>query len=366
MTLLLRWAAAAVALVHRVFVRFVVCGGLGVGAGPGWRAPSAGGGLGAWIEFAGGLCPLTPWKTPSPSRRPSRLCRGLRGSLSLAAALSGGLTREGPWALGAGVLVFNIGVYGVLRFAGFAGRGRRGGGSDSDPCNGWTFGALGARARSGALAGGRAGDGRPSGRNLGRNPRGGIEGIGRRRVRPRPRSPGWRIAAGRRWRHCFWSCWRRLAAGVAAASSPRAAYAETRLARPGARGWNACLALRPGRRFEAERSAQRHGVPGHDRRQHGANFGGGQIAWILGAVLQVATDQPEYVGLTVGMQVQRRGEPQQCRTVVVRTDERGASRSPAGRSAPESRGTRTTVKRSARTVRGMASTERISSRQAAA
>ena len=116
MTLALRRAADAVALVHLAFVLFVVFGGLLV-----WRWPRLAGfhlpavGWGAWIEFAGELCPLTPLENH---------LRQLTGAAGYAGGFidhylwpllyPAGLTREGQWALGAGVLVFNIVVYGVL------------------------------------------------------------------------------------------------------------------------------------------------------------------------------------------------------------------------------------------------------------
>ena len=116
MTLALRRAAAAVALLHLGFVLCVVLGGLWV-----WRWPRLvwlhlpAVAWGAWIEFAGGLCPLTPWEN---ALRQAVGQAGYAGGFvdhSLWPLLyPAGLTREGPWALGAGVLVFNIVVYGVL------------------------------------------------------------------------------------------------------------------------------------------------------------------------------------------------------------------------------------------------------------
>ena len=116
MTLLLRLAADAVALLHLAFVLFVVFGGL-----PVWRWPR----LawlhlpavlwGGWIEFAGWTCPLTP------------LENALRRAVGEAGYAGGyidhylwpllypaGLTREGQWALGAGALILNGAVYGAL------------------------------------------------------------------------------------------------------------------------------------------------------------------------------------------------------------------------------------------------------------
>ena len=116
MMLPLRLAANAVALLHLAFVLFVAFGGL-----PVWRWPR----LawlhlpavlwGGWIEFAGWTCPLTP------------LENALRRAVGEAGYAGGyidhylwpllypaGLTREGRWALGAGVLILNGAVYGAL------------------------------------------------------------------------------------------------------------------------------------------------------------------------------------------------------------------------------------------------------------
>ena len=127
MTLALRLAADAVALLHLAFVLFVVFGGLLVCRWPrlAWlHLPAVA--WGAWIEFAGGLCPLTPWEN------------ALRRAVGQAGYAGGfvdhylwpllypaELTREGQWALGAGVLVFNIVVYGVLLIRRARSPGRR-------------------------------------------------------------------------------------------------------------------------------------------------------------------------------------------------------------------------------------------------
>ena len=116
MTLMLRRVADTVALVHLAFVLCVAFGGLRV-----WRWPALAWlhvpavAWGAWIEFAGWTCPLTP------------LEHGLRQAVGEAGDAGGfidhdvwpllypvGLTREGQWAWGAGVLVLNGVVYGVL------------------------------------------------------------------------------------------------------------------------------------------------------------------------------------------------------------------------------------------------------------
>ncbi len=116
MTLPLRLAADAVALFHLAFVLFVAFGGLLVYRWPRlvWlHLPAAG--WGALVEFTGWICPLTP------------LENHLRRAVGEAGYAGGyidhylwpllypaGLTREGQWALGGGVLAFNIVVYGVL------------------------------------------------------------------------------------------------------------------------------------------------------------------------------------------------------------------------------------------------------------
>ena len=116
MTLFLRLAADAVALVHLLFVLFVVFGGLLVGRWPrlAWlHLPAVA--WGGWIEFASWMCPLTP------------LENHLRQAVGQAGYAEGfidyylwpllypaGLTREWQWMLGAGVLAVNGGVYGLL------------------------------------------------------------------------------------------------------------------------------------------------------------------------------------------------------------------------------------------------------------
>ena len=127
---LFRLAADAVALLHRAFVRFVVGGGLRV-----WRWPRR-----AWlhlpavawgvlIEFTGWMCPLTPLEHHLRQIiGQAGYAGGFIDHYLLALLYPVGLTREGPWALGAGVLVVSEAVYGLLlrRWARSAGRRGRG------------------------------------------------------------------------------------------------------------------------------------------------------------------------------------------------------------------------------------------------
>ena len=111
-----RLAADAVALLHLAFVLFVMGGGLLV-----WRWPRLAWlhlpavAWGALVEWTGWTCPLTP------------LEHHLRQAIGQAGYAGGfidhylwpllypvGLTREGQWALGAGVLALNGAVYGAL------------------------------------------------------------------------------------------------------------------------------------------------------------------------------------------------------------------------------------------------------------
>lgn len=115
MTLMLRLAADAVALVHLAFVLFVAFGGLLVWRWPrlAWlHVPAVA--WGAWIEFAGGTCPLTPLEN---HRRQAVGEAGDAGGFIdhyvWPLLYPVGLTREGQWILGAVVLVINGVVYGV-------------------------------------------------------------------------------------------------------------------------------------------------------------------------------------------------------------------------------------------------------------
>lgn len=111
-----RLAADAVLLAHAAFVVFVVLGGLLAWR---WRRaavlhlPAAA--WGAWIEFSGGICPLTPLEN---RLRHAAGQAGYEGGFVehylLALIYPEGLTREVQIALGVAVIVINAAVYGVL------------------------------------------------------------------------------------------------------------------------------------------------------------------------------------------------------------------------------------------------------------
>ena len=128
--LLFRLAADAVALLHLAFVLFVVGGGLLV-----WRWPRLAWlhlpavAWGALIEFTGWMCPLTPLEQHLRQIiGQAGYAGGFIDHYLLALLYPVGLTREGQWALGVGVLVINGAVYGLLlgRWARSAGRRGRG------------------------------------------------------------------------------------------------------------------------------------------------------------------------------------------------------------------------------------------------
>ncbi|MBL8326884.1 MAG: DUF2784 domain-containing protein [Rubrivivax sp.] len=114
------WLAALLAdallVVHALFIAWVVLGALAV-LRRAWLAwlhlPAAA--WGVWIEWSGGICPLTPLET---RLREAAGRAGYRGGFiehHLAALIyPEGLTRELQIALGALVLVVNLALYGVV------------------------------------------------------------------------------------------------------------------------------------------------------------------------------------------------------------------------------------------------------------
>jgi hypothetical protein len=116
MMVLVRLTADALALLHLGFVLFVALGGLLVLRWPrlAWLHLPAGV-WGAWVEFAGWICPLTPLENA---------LRHIAGTAGYPGGFidhylwpliyPAGLTRDGQLALGLGVVVINVAVYGVL------------------------------------------------------------------------------------------------------------------------------------------------------------------------------------------------------------------------------------------------------------
>jgi hypothetical protein len=108
-----RWLADAVVWVHLAFIVWVVAGGLMVLVRS-WLAvlhlPAAL--WGVWIEWSGGLCPLTPLE--NALRRQAGeggYDGGFVEHYLIPLIYPEGLTREWQWVLGAGVLVVNVAVY---------------------------------------------------------------------------------------------------------------------------------------------------------------------------------------------------------------------------------------------------------------
>lgn len=112
------WAilADAVLVLHALFIAWVVAGGLAA-----WRRPAVAWlhlpavAWGVWIEFSGGLCPLTPlevrWRHAAGQA-------GYSGSFIdhylTAWIYPEGLTREIQMMLGTAVLLLNAAVYATL------------------------------------------------------------------------------------------------------------------------------------------------------------------------------------------------------------------------------------------------------------
>jgi hypothetical protein len=111
-----RFLADLIVIVHLAFVLFVVCGGLLVLR---WRRvawlhiPAAV--WGAWIEFAGWLCPLTPLENWLRERggRPAYTSSFVERYI-IPTLYPDALSRELQWALGGLVLVVNGLVYLVV------------------------------------------------------------------------------------------------------------------------------------------------------------------------------------------------------------------------------------------------------------
>jgi hypothetical protein len=106
-------AADAVLLLHVLFIAFAV-----LGAALLWRWPRVvwlhlpAAAWGAYVEFSGRLCPLTPLES---RLRHAAGEQGLRGGFVehylLPLIYPEGLTRETQWLLGAVVLLVNLALY---------------------------------------------------------------------------------------------------------------------------------------------------------------------------------------------------------------------------------------------------------------
>ena len=114
--LLARWAGDAVVVVHGLFIAWVMLGGLAVW----WRTRFAWLHLpavawGVWIEWSGGICPLTPLEN---ALRQAAGQGGYDGGFVehylIPLIYPEGLTRQTQWVLGAVVLVVNLTVYALV------------------------------------------------------------------------------------------------------------------------------------------------------------------------------------------------------------------------------------------------------------
>jgi hypothetical protein len=114
--MLFRILADATVAVHLAFVLFVILGGLLVA----WRRwiawlhlPAAV--WGAWIEFAGWICPLTPLENWLRRQGGGEVyTSGFVEQYVVPVLYPSALTRELQWALGGLVVVINVAVYVII------------------------------------------------------------------------------------------------------------------------------------------------------------------------------------------------------------------------------------------------------------
>lgn len=107
-------AADALAALHFAFVVFVIAGGflaLRWRWAPVLHLPAAA--WGVWIDWSGGLCPLTPLENRLRAAAGEATYPGdFLGHYLLALLYPDGLTREVQWFLGGLALAVNAAVYG--------------------------------------------------------------------------------------------------------------------------------------------------------------------------------------------------------------------------------------------------------------
>jgi hypothetical protein len=110
-----RFLADLVVLAHFGFVLFVVLGGILTLRWPRLRwlhLPAAG--WGAWIEFTGGICPLTPLEKSLRIRAGEAAYSGdFVNEHVLPVLYPAGLTRPTQLVLGLAVVAVNLAVYGM-------------------------------------------------------------------------------------------------------------------------------------------------------------------------------------------------------------------------------------------------------------
>jgi uncharacterized protein DUF2784 len=116
--MILRLLADATVLLHVAFVLFVVCGGLFAARWPrvAWlHLPAAI--WGAWVEFSGWICPLTPLENWLRGQGGGVVyTSGFIEHYVLPVLYPASLSRPGQWVLGGFVLLVNAVVYaGVFR-----------------------------------------------------------------------------------------------------------------------------------------------------------------------------------------------------------------------------------------------------------
>jgi hypothetical protein len=108
-----RLLADAVLLLHLAFILFVVLGGFLVLRRPAlaWlHLPVVA--WGAWIEFSGWICPLTPLENWLRERGgESAYAGGFIEHYLTALIYPAGLTRGIQWAIGAAVIAINLALY---------------------------------------------------------------------------------------------------------------------------------------------------------------------------------------------------------------------------------------------------------------